>query len=136
MGTGRKFWFILMVYDTTEQLQAAAHAYRPGEDFSNAGGVFHGQFSSWRDSATGKLTRHRSTSFLGVMRLSAEYLEPHVVIHESVHAAVTYVQALTLVTEIRLGKNSRQMDRYEEPLCHAAHEISSAVLKATGLLPN
>lgn len=135
MGIGRRFWFILRIYNTTEQLQDAAHAYRPYEDFSQAGGVFHGRLSSWRDKKTGRLTEHPSTSFIGVMRLSREYLEPHVVIHEAVHAAVTLVQAMRLVTEIRLGKTNHQMARYEEPLCHAAHEIAAAVLKATGLMP-
>lgn len=134
LDLGRRFWLIVKVYPTTPMLQRAATKYRPHEDFSNCGGCFHGRFSSWRDKATGRLTRHRSTSFIGVMRLSMENLEPHVVIHESMHAAVTLVQAQNLVTELRLGSTRRQMDRVEEPLCYAAHEISRAVLQATGLL--
>lgn len=133
MNTGRKYWLIVRIYPTTKQMQAAATRYRPTEDFSNAGGVFHGRFSAWRDSKSGKLTRHPSTSFIGIMRLSRQYLEPHVVIHESTHAAVTLVQAQNLVYELRLGRTREQMDRVEEPLCHAVHEISRAVLAATGL---
>lgn len=132
MATGRRFWFIVRVYRTTAQLQAAATKYSPHEDFSNAGGCFHGRFSAWRDNATGKFRRHPSTSFIGVMRLSMENLEPHVVIHEATHAAVTLVQAQKLVTELRLGRTSEQMGHTEEPLCHAVHEISTALLRATG----
>lgn len=133
MGIGQRFWFILRVYPTTKELQVAAAKYRPHEDFTNAGGVFHGRFVSWRDDKTGKLSRHPSTSFIGVMRLSRENLHPHVVIHEATHAAVTLVQAQNLVTELRLGRTREQMDRTEEPLCHAVHEISRAVLYVTGL---
>ncbi|MEW5810278.1 MAG: hypothetical protein AB1925_12575 [Actinomycetota bacterium] len=132
INLGLRFWFILRVYPTTKMLQAAAAKYSPGEDFTNAGGVFHGRFSSWRDKETGKLSRHPSTSFIGVMRLSRQNLHPHVVIHESTHAAVTLVQAQKLVTELRLGRTREQMDHTEEPLCHAVHEISRAVLRATG----
>ncbi|OCB09241.1 hypothetical protein A5717_26050 [Mycolicibacterium porcinum] len=134
MGIGRRFWFVLRIYPTTAMLQTAATKYSPHEDFSNAGGVFHGRFSAWRDNKTGKLSRHPSTSFIGTMRLSMENLHPHVVIHESTHAAVTLVQAQNLVNELRLGRSRAQMDRTEEPLCHAVHQISDAVLKATGLL--
>lgn len=133
MGIGLRFWFILRIYPTTKQLQAAATKYSPGQDFSDTGGVFHGRFSAWRDKQTGKFSRHPSTSFIGVMRLSAQNLHPHVVIHESTHAAITLVQAQNLAVELRLGRTHRQMARTEEPLCYAVQEISRAVLHATGL---
>lgn len=123
---GWNAWFYVFIYETTAELQRAAKRYCTGDvsTFDNAAGVFHPNFS-YRVNKKGKIERTARTSFIGVMRLSMECFHPHVLIHESVHAAVHYVNALKLNSEYVIGRNMET----EEALAYAAHEFSDALLR-------
>lgn len=131
IGKGWHCWFYVFIYKTTAELQQAARNYCYGDLslFDNAAGVFHPNLS-YRIGKKGKLERCAKTAFIGVMRLSMEALEPHIVIHECVHAAVHYVNALRLNSEYVVGRNIQT----EEVLAYATHEFADSMLRKLGML--
>lgn len=75
-------------------------------------------------------------TYLGIMRLSSEYLTSAAVIHESLHAALVHVQKAKGVDRLHLdawSSGSRIIDN-EETLAYSVHGISSALLAELGLL--
>ena len=69
------------------------------------------------------------TTYLGIMRLCDEHLTPEVVIHESVHAAITYTWKSLGLQVIHLNPySSHSMANREEVLADAVHGISAALL--------
>lgn len=131
-GSGWNAWFYVFIYETTDQLRAAARKYTYNGQgyFDDAAACFHPNLSYRVNKKTGKLERCAKTAFIGVMRLSMELLEPHVVIHECAHAAIHYVMALKLNSEYVVGRNIET----EEAIAYAVHEFSDALLRKLGML--
>lgn len=123
-GLGEAYWMRVAIYDTAAELQRAAQKYRSEEDIS----VWEG--------CEGCFQPHESDRYLGIMRLTVENLTPDIVIHESVHAAVTYALKATGLTQLRLDQHSpHAVARREEVLAYALQEISCALLRHLDLLP-
>jgi hypothetical protein len=113
-------WMNVVVYDTTAEMQAASLRHRPASDpvsLAESGGCFQAANSG-------------HPTYLGIVRFSREFLTPAAVIHESVHAALVYVQK-------KLDVNRLQMDAWsdgartienEEELAYSVHGIASSLL--------
>lgn len=138
-GCGHKHWFILYIYATAEQLQAAARRYGSSADTRSAA-YWEGCYGCFQPRYTEGVKRVNNvvvpvrvpkTSFIGVMRLCEEHLTEGVIVHESVHAAINLVRAMTLNIEFDLHNSVEN----EEALAYAAQHISSAVLQAVNALP-
>lgn len=136
LGSGHKFWFPLYIYPTTKELQHAAKRFNPNESdaefWEDCYGCFHPS-NSWRYDRKGKPQRTTKTSFIGVMRLTTERLDPGIVVHESGHAAIALVNALRLKHGFRVGASNIVA---EEMLCYSVQEISMAIMKHLGMVPN
>lgn len=113
------WWLTTVMYDTAAELQRAANKYRPSAEpgfWGNCAGCFQPSMGDSR--------------YLGVMRLCREHLTADVVIHESVHAAVTYTWKSLDLKVIHLNPYSqRSMNEREEVLAHAVNGIACSVLK-------
>lgn len=124
VGSGQRWWMHVAIHDTTADLRRAAKRRSPSDEptfWDNCGGCFHPHIST--------------TRYLGMMRLCYEHLTPDVVIHESVHAAVTYTWKSLSLQRIHLNPYSQaSMDGREEVLAHAVNGISTALLRELGLL--
>jgi hypothetical protein len=69
------------------------------------------------------------------MRLCHEHLRANVVIHEAVHAAVTYTRKSLGLKRLHLDPYSqRSMNEREEVLAHAVDGISAALLRELGVV--
>lgn len=134
--SGWHCWFYVYIYDTVEELRRAARKYREygGPEFDDTMACFQPRFTVRYEKhpkyKKGKPTRCANTAFIGVMRFCRESLVPHIVIHESVHAATHYVCALKLTPSYNLGCDIIN----EEALAHATHEFSYSLLKKAELL--
>ncbi|MDM3894772.1 hypothetical protein [Mycobacterium intracellulare] len=136
LGSGHKFWFPLYIYPTTKELQQAAKRFNPNESdaefWEDCYGCFHPS-NSWRYDRKGRPQRTPRTSFIGVMRLTTEHLDPGIVVHESGHAAIALVKALRLTNGFKVGDSNIVA---EEMLCYSVQEISMAIMKHLGMVPN
>ena len=118
-------WLNIAVYDTSEQMRKAALRHRPSSDpvaLEESGGCF-------------QAARSGHPTYLGIIRLSREFLTPAAVIHESVHAALVFVQK-------KLGVDRLHMDAWsegfrtienEEELAYSVHGIATSLLSHLGL---
>lgn len=125
-------WFYVYIYETAAELRSAATKYSPelgNNYFVDTLGCFQPSYTVKYDKK-GKVLRCANTAFIGVMRFCTEALKPHIVIHESVHAATHYVCALKLQTTFVLGDNIVN----EEALAYAAHEFSTSLLQKLEML--
>lgn len=117
---GRRFWMNVVVYDTSAAMRRASLQHRPtanAEEVADSGGCFQAANSG-------------HPTYLGIMRLSNEFLVPAAVVHESVHAALVYVQKVRDVNVLHLdawGDGARVIDN-EESLAYAVHGIAAALL--------
>jgi hypothetical protein len=109
-----KYWFRIKVYDTAADLQrvAAGMCGHSPKSWAGTQGCFHGLDSPGR--------------YLGLMRLSDEYMSPELIIHESVHAAaalarVHYGGTLDLADDV---------DEREELLAYATDDIAGSLLRS------
>ena len=124
--TGRRHWMNVVLYGTSEEMRQAAMRHRPTsnpKDMEDAGGCFQCGESS-------------HPTYLGIMRLSGDYLTPEAVIHEAVHAALVYVQKTHAVDRLHLDAWSdgpRIIDN-EEALAYSVHGIASALLAELDLI--
>lgn len=122
---GRRFWSTIVVYETTKDMHRAALRHRPASDaksIESSGGCFQSANSG-------------HPSYLGIMRLSREFLTPAAVVHESVHAALVFVQKAHDVNRLHLdawSEGQRLVDN-EEALAYAIHGMSTALLAELGL---
>lgn len=118
--TKPRCWANVVIYDTSEEMRRAAMRHCPSSDpvaVAESGGCFQ---------AAG--TQH--PSYLGIIRLSRDYLNPAAVIHESVHAALVYVQKTRDVNRLHLDawSNGEKIIDNEEGLAYAVHGIATALL--------
>lgn len=113
-------WANVVIYDTSDEMRRAAIRHRPTSDavaIEDSGGCFQAAGSS-------------HPTYLGIIRFSREYLNPAAVIHESVHAALVYVQKTRDVDRLHLDAWSdgrRDIDN-EEELAYAVHGIATSLL--------
>jgi hypothetical protein len=123
-------WFYIYIYDTAAELQRAAKKYRPVDvmDWDGTVGCFHPNLQLDIDK-NGKTVG--ADSFIGVMRLCREAMTELVIIHESTHAAINYVNILKAQSGYMVG-NSNIVT--EEALCHAVGEFSASILRKAGLI--
>lgn len=106
-------WICLRVYDSDDELQTAAYRLVGEEKYGwdSVQGCFHPVLDTVPNG------------FLGTMRLSKEHLTSEIVIHESVHAAATFVR-LASGTEPRLGF---QCAKREETFAYAVGELAGRI---------
>lgn len=97
------------IYDTLEQLRAAARAWHPGEDFDRAAGVVQ---SVWTDDG-----RVRPA----VVRLTLEALQPAVICHELHHVA-------TALYGLHVGDGTPDLGPANEPFAHLFSDLLDATL--------
>lgn len=113
------YWFTVAVYDTAAELQSAASRHRPAEIkgfWDNCAGCFQPSDSDSR--------------YLGIMRLCREQMTADTVIHESVHAAITFTRKSRGLKALHLHPySSLSMQSREEPLAHAVNGIACALLR-------
>lgn len=122
---GPKRYVRIVVHDTTDEMRRAATRYR-GEDFGNAGGMFHPADTvivrypdgTWQDAAD----RH----YAGVLRLSREFVSTEVVTHECIHAAAT-IYRMDVMTKIVLGNGCGER---EETFAYIAGHLTARVCNA------
>ena len=123
---GHRFWMNVVVYDTKEDMHQATLRHRPksdAESVAESGGCFQAANSA-------------HPSYLGIMRLTQEFLVPAAVVHESVHAALVYVQKVKDVARLHLdawSDGERIIDN-EESLAYSVHGIASALLAELALV--
>ncbi len=125
LASDRAFWSTVVVYETAADMRQAAIRHRPTqnpESVANSGGCFQAAGSG-------------HPTYLGIMRLTRELLTPAAVVHESVHAALVYVQKVQDVNVLQMDAWSagRRLIDNEEALAYAVHGISSALLAELGL---
>lgn len=125
-GNTTRYWTNVVVYDTTDEMRAAALKHRPTSDpasLADSGGCFQVANSS-------------HPNYLGIIRLSREYLTPEAIIHEAVHCALSYVQKTQDVNRLHLDawSDGRRAIDNEEELAYAVHGIATALLTELGLV--
>ncbi|MET0716397.1 MAG: hypothetical protein ABWY57_15940 [Mycetocola sp.] len=110
------------IYDTVEELRAAAVRHSPDEDFSEAGGCYQHR-DVWRIEADGSEKLIESSD---IVRLWRERLGSDVTTHEMNHAAVSiYGRSLpddTLASEVLHGAN--------EELAYLASDLTMHLVDA------
>ena len=117
---GRRYWVNVTIYDTVEELRRAAVAYLPDADIDMVGCL----------QGNGKTTGN----FLGNLRLCRDHLDPGIIVHECVHAAVVYVHKLTgKPFRLALGGSGVAAER-EEDLAYAVQGMTNALLNELGLV--
>lgn len=81
-------WIRVVLHDTVDQLRRTAKRSRPGEDNSEAVGLF--MPAPWREryDKAAKMWLPVSNGLAGTIRLAREHLSTEIVAHECVHAAV------------------------------------------------
>ena len=133
IGDGYWVWFYVYVYDTVAQLQRAAVKYSndSGWYHENTLACFQPRYTVRYDSK-GKAERCSNSKFLGFMRLTTEFLNPGIVIHECSHAATNYLRVLNLSSRYMIGNSIEN----EEAFAYAVQEFSYALLKKLEYLPN
>lgn len=117
---GRRYWLNIALYGTTDDMRAAAIRHRPDSDptgTAEAGAVFQAANSG-------------HPTYLGIMRLSAEFLNAAAIVHESVHAALVYVQKSRDVGRLHLDawSDGQRIIDNEEALAYSVHGISTSLL--------
>lgn len=122
---GRRYWMNIAVYDTTADMRTAAVRHRPTLDHTGtaeAGAVFQAANSG-------------HPTYLGIMRFSAEFLNVAAIVHESVHAALVYVQKTRDVARLHLDawSDGQRIIDNEEGLAYSVHGISTSLLTHFGL---
>lgn len=125
LENGPRYWMNVVVYETAAELQRAAHQHRPvdGPEF-------------WENCAGCWQPHDNDRGYLGIMRLNMEHLTAEIVIHEAVHAAVTYARKSLGLQVIHLNPYSRHsMAEREEVLAHAVNDIAGALLRHLKILP-
>ena len=122
---GPKRYIRIAVHDTTHELQQAAKRYR-GEDFSNAGGLFHPADTVYTILDDGTFRDDADRHYAGTMRLSREHLTTEVVAHETIHAAAT-IYRMDVITTIVLGNGCSHR---EETFAYIAGHLISQVTNA------
>lgn len=116
----------VVVYPTTAEMRRAALRFRPGanpDEVSECGAVF-------------QCASEEHPTYLGIMRLSEEFLGADTVVHESVHAALVYVQKTRDIGRLHLdawSEGPRVIDN-EEALAYSVHGIATSLLTELGLL--
>lgn len=125
LASDRAFWSTVVVYETAADMRLASIRHRPTqspESVANSGACFQAANSG-------------HPSYLGIMRLTREFLTPAAVVHECVHAAVVYVQKVQDVNVLQMdawSAGQRLIDN-EEALAYAVHGMASALLAELGL---
>ena len=119
----KRYWTNVVIYDTSEQMRRAAQLHRPQSVVAeDSGGCFQAGNSG-------------HPRYVGIIRLSREYLNPSAVVHESVHAALAYVQKARNVDRLHLDawSDGQRIIDNEEELAYAVHGIATALLNELGL---
>ena len=124
-----RYWLSIVVYDTAAQMRTAARRHRLGGP--PAGGADDDAMGIFQAAPEGT-----TSQFLGTIRLTEEHLTPEVVIHECVHAALTYTQRLLGVGVLHLAawSNGRRVIDNEEALAYSVHGIANSLLTELGML--
>lgn len=104
-------------HDDLTAFQRAARKYAPELDWSETVGAWHPTQRMW-DASPGP--------YLGHMRLSLDVITPEVVMHESLHAALT-AWRMEVAHRVNLGDNCGSR---EEAFCHLAGHIAAEALAA------
>jgi hypothetical protein len=118
---GPKRYIRIVVHETTPALQRAAARYR-GTDFSNAAGCFHPAPERERFH-NGEWTSVTDPHWAGVLRVSKEWLDTEVVIHECLHAALA-IYRMDVSTFVRLENGCGER---EETLAYIAGDLTANV---------
>jgi hypothetical protein len=120
---GSKRYVRVIVHDTTDELRQAADRYRHGlYDYSWVGACFHSPADRERH-VDGKWRRTTDPHWGGIIRLSREYMNDEVVVHECVHAALA-IYRMDVRSKVVLGSDCT--DR-EETLAYITGDLTSAV---------
>lgn len=85
-------WLRLVVHPDLDDMRRLAKRAHPGEDHSQAAGIF--QPSATRYRHDGEAWRRSGNGYLGTMRLWADRVTTEVVAHECVHAAAHLYRVL------------------------------------------
>lgn len=112
VATGHRRSVVVFVYDTREEMVAAANAYSPGSG-DGAGAVCH--------SLSGIFPAPAHRRVLAIVRFSREDLSAEIVSHEMTHAACT------LYLYDKLGRYSRAISHIHgsnEPLAYLVGELT------------
>lgn len=119
-------WMNVVVYDSSDEMRRAALRHRPASDpgeLAESGGCFQAADSG-------------HPTYLGIVRLSREFLTAAAVVHESVHAALVYAQKKLDVDRLHLDAWSEgvRVIENEETLAYSVHGIATALLTHLDLL--
>lgn len=124
MWGGPRQYIRILIHDTTKELQKAASRFRPYEDWSSAGGVFHSP--DIRETYFEETDEWKTTSdphYAGMIRFSRDYLNTEVVAHEAAHAAI-FIYRRDLDENVTLGD---EVGEKEENLCYIIGDVTASV---------
>ncbi len=82
----------VIIYPSTDQLQAAARRYRPDDDYTDTAGIFHPTPLRSRYDRRKRRWTDTTPPYVGTMRLAASHLTLDVIAHECTHAALTLIR--------------------------------------------
>lgn len=119
-------WLRVVVHPNLADMRRVAERARPGEDHSEAAGMFQPTGWTFRVEADGS-TRRTGNGYLGTLRLSADRVSTEIVAHECVHAA-SHLYRVLHEANVDLGDICGPDEE------HFAHHLGSLVAHVTSAL--